>query len=389
MTILTNTKFTCLVLERKILMTANAYVCTIDSVASMLAAFGKIMNDDDVSSRTSRRRPTRLNTTSIVPFSFLGNDTAVRIPSFQAIPALSTSIVGYGTLLSDSAASISSCDTDSLDNASLSSDLAHLPTIHSVIVDEAGSVSESSISLLLALGARNMCLVGDAQQLAPFTRVHFDHQHGDHTHHARSMLERAELAGLPTRFLDTQYRMHPVICTLVSAMFYRRALVSHATIALPHRASFASGMCWVDVASGEEKQARGFTNDNEVVACMALVRRLHTEHPNARIFILAMYKQQQIALNRRLHRMFRDPPSQVTTLTVDSAQGEEADFVILSLAKSFPNLFLCDRRRLCVALSRAKALCAIVGNYRDYNTDQDWSPVTSRCEKLPPSYSRM
>jgi superfamily I DNA and/or RNA helicase len=267
--------------------------------------------------------------------------------------------------------------------------MARLPTIHSVFIDEAGSVTESSISLLLALGARNMCLVGDAKQLAPFTRVHFDH-HGDRTQHARSMLERAEQAGLPTRFLDTQYRMHPLICALISAMFYGNALVSHATIAFPYLASFASGMCWVDVASGEETHARGgFTNDNEVNACMDLVMRLHSEHPNARIFVLAMYKQQQIALNRRMHALLHKPPSQVTILTVDSAQGEEADFVILSLAKSVPNRFLRDRRRLCVALSRAKALCAIVGNYRGYRMDPDWSHVTSHCEKLAASSSYM
>ncbi len=91
-------------------MTANAYVCTIDSVASMLSAFDKVMNDDgNVTSRISRRRPTRLGTTSIVPLGYIRHDSAAEASSFQAIPALSTSIVGYGTLLSDSAASISRC----------------------------------------------------------------------------------------------------------------------------------------------------------------------------------------------------------------------------------------------------------------------------------------
>ena len=82
-------------------------------------------------------------------------------------------------------------------------------SIDTVILDEAGCVLETAIPVLLSLGTNNLTLVGDHNQLRPFSQV----QEGNATmNHSRSLMERAIDSGLSPQFLDTQYRMHPVIC---------------------------------------------------------------------------------------------------------------------------------------------------------------------------------
>ena len=54
-------------------------------------------------------------------------------------------------------------------------------------------------------------------------------------------------------------------------------------------------------------------------------------------------------------------------LTFDACQGSEADVVILSMVRTAGVTdFLEDRRRMCVALSRAKRECVIVGNAANF-----------------------
>ena len=65
---------------------------------------------------------------------------------------------------------------------------------------------------------------------------------------------------------------------------------------------------------------------------------------------------------KHLPKPYPHPPTR-QVLTVDACQGSEADVVILSMVRSEGvNGFLEDRRRMCVALSRAKRECIIVGS---------------------------
>lgn len=81
--------------------------------------------------------------------------------------------------------------------------------IDTVILDEAGCVLETAIPVLLSLGTKNLTLVGDHNQLRPFSHVR---EGKASSNHSRSLLERAIKSGLTPQFLDTQYRMHPNIC---------------------------------------------------------------------------------------------------------------------------------------------------------------------------------
>ncbi len=82
-------------------------------------------------------------------------------------------------------------------------------TFDTVIVDEAACVLETAVPVLLSLGLQNLTLVGDHNQLRPFSHVR---ESNSCMHHSRSLMERAIESGFPKQFLDTQYRMHPKIC---------------------------------------------------------------------------------------------------------------------------------------------------------------------------------
>ena len=82
-------------------------------------------------------------------------------------------------------------------------------TLDTVIMDEAACVLETAVPVLLSLGIKNLTLVGDHNQLRPFSHVR---ESAACMNHSRSLMERAIASGLTKQFLDTQYRMHPKIC---------------------------------------------------------------------------------------------------------------------------------------------------------------------------------
>lgn len=82
-------------------------------------------------------------------------------------------------------------------------------TLDTAIMDEAACVLETAVPVLLSLGIQNLTLVGDHNQLRPFSQVR---ESNACMHHSRSLMERAINSGFPKQFLDTQYRMHPKIC---------------------------------------------------------------------------------------------------------------------------------------------------------------------------------
>ena len=96
--------------------------------------------------------------------------------------------------------------------------------IHTVIVDEAGCVTEAEMALLIRLQPKNVILVGDHRQLPPTTDVPV--QAHLRTGHTRSMFERCVVASGEVKQLREQYRMHPGLAALVSMIFYDNMVVT-------------------------------------------------------------------------------------------------------------------------------------------------------------------
>ncbi len=199
--------------------------------------------------------------------------------------------------------------------------------------------------------------------------------------------------------LTEQRRMDPAIAEVVSKAFYSGRLTTEAkranaaeteeppilqlgalpkspvvVINFPHVSATGQG-------DGVERGRPRWHNPSEVSAVIDVLRHLRPRDPQKppSLAILSPYKAQvdklheRVAVARTRELQHLDQFASVRSNgafvgTVDSFQGSEADVVILSLVRNNPRTgggalgFLRDRRRMNVALSRAKSQLIIVGS---------------------------
>jgi hypothetical protein len=198
--------------------------------------------------------------------------------------------------------------------------------------------------------------------------------------------------------LTEQRRMDPAIAHVVSQCFYDGRLTTEAgraaqaTEPLPYDllgSMPCSPIVVVDfphVSStgrsdpAESHQPR-WHNPQELESVIDVLRRIRPRAAGAppSLAILSPYTAQVERLNRRIQHLSTGPLAHLRGFasvrsaggwagTVDSFQGSEADIVILSLVRNNARAglgalgFLRDRRRMNVALSRAKRQLVIVGS---------------------------
>ena len=139
------------------------------------------------------------------------------------------------------------------------------------------------------------------------------------------------------------------------------------------------------------KNVNSFSKENREEAriiCQEIVPVLAAQHtaevPKAgnKIVIITLYKAQQRLLKLMLaEQTLTETP---IVMTVDSAQGCEADIVILSLVRSnYTNNIghARDRQRINVALSRAKHRLIVVGNADCFQMDKVWRDLSRLAHK--------
>ncbi|MEA9798434.1 nuclease [Xanthomonas campestris pv. raphani] len=276
-----------------------------------------------------------------------------------------------------------------------------------VIVDEAARAQASELMIPLQSG-RRILLVGDHKQLPPVYEQ-------SHVRAASRRLGISEEKVRQTDFerafqvtrgvtLDTQYRMVEPIGELVSHCFYKDDGVELRTgrsesaewyAKLPYPLDIP--VAWIDSgagpeSTGEEERGSGrYVNLHEAQLVMRLLQRL-TEprtiehlrsdtkgalHP---IGVITMYREQKNLLEKELSKAEWASPlrSMVRIDTVDSYQGQENPFIILSLVRD--NLreeqgFMWDPSRINVSLSRAQERLAIVGAARMWRRRNKSDPL--------------
>ena len=275
--------------------------------------------------------------------------------------------------------------------------------VGTIIVDEAGAVAEYALPTLLNLQPENVVLVGDHFQLPPMTNIHTSCEAADGVAridrvvtdcgHSRSTMERvadgwgraaaagSRRGGGALLRLETQYRMHPRICGMISSLFYGGWVHSDEGLAErrsdfcdPVTAKDPSGgiLKWLDVG-GKEETEKGRTsllNLPEAYQVVEQAVEARTRVPDCSIFIISFYSAQVRAIDDVLKKL---PAAKqallkgVTVHTVDSVQGSEADVIILSIVRcnapaGATLTFIRSRQRLNVALSRARKLLVVCGH---------------------------
>ena len=226
----------------------------------------------------------------------------------------------------------------------------YMKLAEAVVVDEAGTCPDRSIVPLLPLRENGtsftrVILVGDEKQLPPFSRL-------DNQERKPSLLERA-VSKVGGHLLTLQYRMPHSLCAVVSEAFYEGQLITAPPKMTDCRMTPGKRIVFMPV-HGEAMQAergKSLFNEKEVDAAIAAALRLARQQRDWNVAILTFYKEQLKLIDHAL----KDEPFRINVLSVDSAQGQEFDAVVLSaVVDGSRKSFLGDERRQCVAISRAK-----------------------------------
>jgi len=243
-----------------------------------------------------------------------------------------------------------------------------------VLVDESTQATEPECLIPVMMGAKQIILVGDHCQLGPVIMCKRAAKAGLH----QSLFERLVFLGIRPVRLEVQYRMHPCLSEFPSQSFYDGSLQNGVTLneRLYDGVDFPwprpdMPMFFYNSTGMEEISASGtsYLNRTEASNIEKLVTyflkaglKSHqigviTPYEGQRAYICSVF-QGQTAFSHKAYE-------EIEVASVDSFQGREKDFILLSCVRSNENQgigFLNDPRRLNVALTRAKYGMVICGN---------------------------
>ena len=252
------------------------------------------------------------------------------------------------------------------------------------IVDEAGRATVPEV-LIPIVQSERVILVGDERQLPPMVEDMIGKEsdgstaeHNLDTSLFQTLVEQVEESGGEfLASLRTQYRMCPAIGNLISSVFYDGEL-DNGEAARPRRSAFdwmPAPVTWLSTSSApnrtENRVGESFANSTEADVVLELLGKMEEKcrqhRRRASVAVISGYSAQVELLSTRIdaedNNRWRN--LQIEIATVDSFQGRECDGVVYSTVRSNSERrigFLKDRRRINVALSRARDLLVVVGD---------------------------
>lgn len=234
-----------------------------------------------------------------------------------------------------------------------------------VIIDEAAQASEPESLVPIVRGCKKLALFGDECQLGPVVTDDEARQSGL----AYSMFRRLLRLNFPSFLLDEQYRINSKIWEATSKPFYHgkvRSFFDHdneidGCPKFPWPKPGHPIMFWS--CRGEEIRDPSGSVRNRAEAKRVLkvvCRFLELGVEQERIGVITFYDAQRGEINKRLRRS----GLRIEAYNVDSFQGHERDFIILSCVRSndHGDVGFLDLRRMNVALTRAKLGLVVIGN---------------------------
>ncbi len=237
-----------------------------------------------------------------------------------------------------------------------------------LLVDEAGQLGLAD-TLAASLGADNLILLGDPQQLPQVTQA--DHPNGSDRSALEHILDTA--VTIPAErgvFLSQTWRMHDDVCTFISKAFYDGRLTSESACNV-QTTQHGTGLRWLQ-AHHQDRSTESIEEAELIAAELTRLigidwtdRERDTKPLTAGdIMVVAAYNDQVRTIGERLAQ---EPAlAGVPIGTVDRFQGQEAAVVFFSMATSTGADmtrgadFLFSRKRLNVAISRARCLAYLV-----------------------------
>ncbi|MEW5315263.1 MAG: hypothetical protein WDW38_006705 [Sanguina aurantia] len=267
-----------------------------------------------------------------------------------------------------------------------------------VILDEGSQASEPEALIPIMKGARQVVIVGDVHQLPPTVMSVCAKAGGLDI----SLFQRLMGLQVPSFLLGVQYRMHPQIAAFSNLHIYGGQLRDGVTASERKPppgflcTSEARPFLLVDV-DDQESSVKGTgskSNSGQADLVLRMVQRVLQCGVLAQdVGVVAPYKAQVDLLVTKLEgaglkvsRGVNDAEAPgggglLEVKSVDGYQGREKEVIILSTVRSNEKGgvgFLDDRRRLNVAITRAKRCLVIVGNAHTLSAgSEDWAALVS------------
>lgn len=255
-----------------------------------------------------------------------------------------------------------------------------------LLIDEATQATEPASLVPIIRQARQLVLVGDHKQL-PATVTSLRAERGGLN---RSLFERLIQAGLSSHMLDTQYRMHPTLRDFPSGRFYDGQLLDGVSA---EERPAPAGFMWPDwdgpvafipIDGVEQVDTEGASKSNldEAARVVTLVQELlvPADLTTRDIGIITPYNGQVRLLDDLFEsaggRGKGDRYEGLEIKSIDGYQGREKEVIIFSAVRANERGevgFLADRRRLNVALTRAKRGLIVLGHMPTLRHDANWA----------------
>jgi very-short-patch-repair endonuclease len=271
---------------------------------------------------------------------------------------------------------------------SAASRLPMIPALFDLVIFDEASQCDIASALPLAGRARRAVVVGDPEQLGfiPQLSLHQEHAlmdaaglrlEGRHRV-AQSQVSLFSFAaarpGVRRHFLADQFRSAPAIVAYLNEEFYGHRLQAaqdERRARWPN--GFKPGLSWHNVKGRTTREEGGNVNHAEAEAIVGLVKAMLGENGfDGTIGVLSPFNAQVALLKRRFQAALGESAAASLRIsTIDRFQGGEADVVLFSVvvgvgaAEGALAFYQRERRRLNVAVSRARALCLVVGD-RDF-----------------------
>ncbi|MBX2946102.1 MAG: AAA family ATPase [Cyclobacteriaceae bacterium] len=242
----------------------------------------------------------------------------------------------------------------------------------SVFIDEAGQALEPACWIPI-LRAERVILAGDHHQLPPTVKSFEAAKAGLSKTLFEKCIQRHPQTAV---MLQTQYRMHEDIMRFSANYFYNNELIAHESVRTGLLEPGISPVDFIDTAGcgfteAQDPETLSRFNDEEARLLIRQVEKLilhfGVENWNFSIGIITPYSAQVERLIKLAESSdeLSTLASFITINTVDAFQGQERDFIAISLVRSNEKSevgFLGDIRRVNVAMTRAKKKLMIIGD---------------------------
>jgi AAA domain len=271
-----------------------------------------------------------------------------------------------------------------------------------VVLDEAAQTTEPALVCALAAArAEQVIFVGDTQQLPPTVTSSRPELRDSLGLSPMARLERLDIGQVT---LQTQYRMPAALLEHPSRYFYGGLVQcvndnskngeENPSAVPPTGFPWPNGqpLAFVQVTTGANDceiahSFGGRSNPTEIDLVVRIIKDLLLggEIAGDDISVISPYsKQVQLIRTALATTTTRNGAQDIRVGTVDSFQGQETGVVVFSAVRSNPLHelgFLRDRRRLCVAITRARRGLILVGDATVLKSCRHWAALLASCEE--------